>query len=84
MVAVNSWLLHRRVADTLQMNNKRQNSLCEFKLRLAKFLMVSYKDAVRKHARPSSSHMKIKCGKIIKPLLLDDIRKHRIGHFTCC
>ena len=86
MAVVNSFQLLRRVENQLGVHYYHQTYLCDFKLRLAKSLMMSGKDNMKKRDRPSAESAqckftkKKKTGKATKPLPEEDIRKDGIGH----
>ena len=54
MTVVNCWLQYRRTATAVEVPSRKQNSLCEFKLRLSRSLMYDGKDVTRKRGRPSN------------------------------
>ncbi|KAK8372093.1 hypothetical protein O3P69_011713, partial [Scylla paramamosain] len=77
----------RRSAVSLEIPEKKQYALCDFKLKLAFSLTASGKDLRKKRGRPSTDAVKVnfekkkKCGRATKPIPEDDIRKDGIGHF---
>ncbi|KAK8373779.1 hypothetical protein O3P69_015690 [Scylla paramamosain] len=76
-----------RSAVSLEIPEKKQYALCDFKLKLAFSLTASGKDLRKKRGRPSTDAVKVnfekkkKCGRATKPIPEDDIRKDGIGHF---
>ena len=86
IAVVNSFQLLRRVENRLGVHYYHQTSLCDFKLRIAKSLMMSGKD-MKKRGHPSAESVqckftKKKTGKATKPLPEENIRKDGIGHFS--
>ncbi|KAK8372160.1 hypothetical protein O3P69_009658, partial [Scylla paramamosain] len=84
---VTTYAVKWRSAVSLEIPEKKQYALCDFKLKLAFSLTASGKDLRKKRGRPSTDAVKVnfekkkKCGRATKPIPEDDIRKDGIGHF---
>lgn len=48
MAVANSWLLYRRLANSLEVPQRKQMNLCEFKLKLSDSLLLSVKTKGKK------------------------------------
>ena len=87
MCVVNSWLLYRRKENELMTKPCHQNSLCEFKMRLANSLLLSKKNTSVKRECPTAYSVqdeyvkKRKTGRATKYLPEEDVRKDGFGHF---
>lgn len=86
MAVANSWLLYRRLANSLEVPQRKQMNLCEFKLKLCDSLLLSGKTKGKKrkslgNAVSSAHTAKKKRGKATKPIPDKDIRLDKIDHF---